>query len=140
VGGAVQAGSQLQIEPCDGRAGQVFELIRQMGVAEPTNHTAAELFGWIQIGAMEAPVGGQAAPDRFRRLSRFDLPGSDIANFATASDRGRSCAIACAGNAACRAFTWVQPGAQQPQAWCWLKNGVPAPVANGLTVSGIVRP
>jgi hypothetical protein len=140
VGGAVQDGAQLQLEPCDGRPGQSFQLIRQMGVADPQNQTAADLFGWIQIGARELPIGGQAAPDRFRRLSRFDLPGSDIANFQTANDRGRSCAIACAGNAQCRAFTWVQAGAQFDQPWCWLKEAVPVPVANGKMVSGIMRP
>lgn len=140
VGGAVQEGSQIQTEFCDGRPGQTFQLIRQGGVADPQNHAAADLFGWLQIGSIEFPVDGQAAPDRFRRLSRFDLPGSDIANFATASDRGRSCAVACARNGACRAFTWTQPGSQQAEAWCWLKNSVPQPVANGKFVSGIVRP
>lgn len=136
VGGAVQEGAQLQIEPCDGRAGQVFQLTVLGGVAEPTNQDAADRFGWVQIGT----VTGSNASDRFRRLGGIDLPGSDIANFTTAADSGRACAIACAGNRQCRSFTWVRPGVQNDAAMCWLKNSVPYVTLNGQTVSGIVRP
>ncbi len=142
VGGAVQAGSQLEVQPCDGRAGQQFQLTLQIGVAEPTNHTAAEAFGWINIGQVNDIENGVGAPDRFRRLSGLDLGGSDIrAGFWTENDRGISCARQCARESQCRAFTWVQIGAQDPDhAICWLKNGMPAPTPNPDTVSGILRP
>lgn len=140
--GAVEDGAQMQMEQCDGRPGQSFQLVLQMGLAEPTNQTAADKFGWIQIGQTVNTESGNGAPDRFRRLSGLDMAGSDLApGFVTENDRGLSCARACAANGQCRAFTWVQPGAQDPaRAMCWLKNGVPSPSPNRDTVSGIVRP
>lgn len=141
VGGAVQDGAQLQMEPCDGRPGQLFQLTLQMGLAEPTNHAAAELFGWVNIGQVNNLENGPGAPDRFRRLGGLDLAGSDIESFFTDADLGMSCARQCARNSQCRSFTWVQPGAQHPdRAMCWLKNGLPAPTPNPDTISGILRP
>ena len=36
----------------------------------------------------------------------------------------------------CKAWTWVDPGVQNAKAMCWLKNSVPAPVANLHATSG----
>jgi hypothetical protein len=133
VGGSIQSGSQLQMENCDGRPGQIFHLVPLGGVADGPNQSAAELFGWFQ-------AGGGGGLDRFRRLSGLDLAGSDYSSQDDANDRGRSCAAKCVRDNQCRAFTWVQPGVQGSSAKCWLKNGIPEPTANSNVISGIVRP
>lgn len=68
-----------------------------------------------------------------------DRPGQDYKNF----DLGTSiagfdpCKSACAADANCKAWTFVKPGVQGPQARCWLKSGVPPPRPNGCCVSGV---
>jgi hypothetical protein len=69
-----------------------------------------------------------------------DLPGSDYRSFATANDGGGQCLATCLRDSVCRAWTWVRPGIQGPAARCWLKNGVPAFIADSNTNSNVVRP
>jgi hypothetical protein len=64
-----------------------------------------------------------------------DRPGFDIANLTVAGPT--QCLQACDNNSACRAFTFVNPGVQGPQARCWLKNVAPAPRANACCTSGV---
>lgn len=135
-GGNMSPGTQLVMEPCDGRAGQVFAFTRTGPVIDGPNQQAADRFGWMPVRGGDAFL----QPDRFRRASGIDMPGQDIASMTTANDRGQQCAVACAANAQCRAFTWVQAGVQGDQPMCWLKNGLPGQVPNSNTVSGILRP
>ena len=51
-------------------------------------------------------------------------------------DTPSACRSLCAGEAECRAYTWVKPGAIEPQAICCLKNAVPPPTRNENCVSG----
>ena len=48
-----------------------------------------------------------------------------------------ACRSLCAGEAECRAYTWVKPGAIEPQAICCLKNAVPGATRNDNCVSGV---
>jgi hypothetical protein len=66
-----------------------------------------------------------------------DRPGSDIRNFDLPRADPDLCQRACADNPACRAFTFVRPGVQGPNARCRLKNDVPRAVPNGCCVSGV---
>ena len=66
-----------------------------------------------------------------------DRPGSDYKNFDLNSPDPSLCQQACAGDPNCKAFTFVKPGIQGPNARCWLKNTVPAPVSNTCCTSGV---
>jgi hypothetical protein len=69
-----------------------------------------------------------------------DRGGSDYNNFDLPEARPELCEAACARDYLnCRAYSYVVPGAQGPNARCWLKNGVPSPSANSAVVSGVNR-
>jgi hypothetical protein len=61
--------------------------------------------------------------------------GGDYTSRVLAS--AEQCQSACAGEAQCKAWTWVKPGVQGPQAKCWLKNSVPVASKNNCCVSGV---
>jgi hypothetical protein len=63
--------------------------------------------------------------------------GSDIANFDLPSANPAMCQQSCADNAACRAWTYVNPGVQNAHARCWLKNTAPVETADACCTSGI---
>jgi hypothetical protein len=67
----------------------------------------------------------------------IDRPGSDIANIALTEANPAICQQQCADNASCRAWTFVNPGVQGPQARCYLKGTMPVEVANACCTSGI---
>lgn len=66
-----------------------------------------------------------------------DRPGSDYNNFDLPTPNPQLCSDACARDARCAAFTYVNPGVQGPNARCWLKNPVPAAHASSCCVSGV---
>jgi hypothetical protein len=66
---------------------------------------------------------------------RTDRPGSDYANFVT--DSWKNCESTCANDQKCAAWTYARAGLQGPRGHCWLKAGVPHPVDNPQTVSGV---
>jgi len=48
------------------------------------------------------------------------------------------CEESCAGNAACKAWTYVAPNTTQgPQPHCWIKSGIPLPQANACCTSAV---
>jgi hypothetical protein len=108
----------------------------------PTVLVPGQISGLAKVAPSEAHVKAPEAPTKTRAPAAPDLekgldrPGSDYKNFAL--DGGpEQCQQACTSDANCRAFTWVRPGLQGPQAQCWLKSGVPVSVANGNCVSGV---
>jgi hypothetical protein len=70
-----------------------------------------------------------------RTEDRTDRPGSDYRNFDT--DSWKTCEATCAGDGKCAAWTYARAGFQGPRGRCWLKVGVPHPVDNEHTVSGV---
>jgi hypothetical protein len=64
-------------------------------------------------------------------------PGQDYRNFDLLAADPALCQRACTGDSQCRAFTYVKPGVQGRSARCWLKTGVPDPIANNCCVSGV---
>ena len=67
----------------------------------------------------------------------IDRSGSDYRNFDLVATDPNLCADACARDAKCRAFTYVNRGVQGPSARCWLKGSVPAAAANPCCTSGV---
>lgn len=66
----------------------------------------------------------------------IDRAGSDIDHFIQASADPNVCRDACYANENCRAFTYVNPGVQGPQAHCWLKGSIPDFSSNPNCTSG----
>lgn len=66
-----------------------------------------------------------------------DLQGMDYKNFDLSSPDPNLCAQECYNDSQCKAFTYVKPGCQGPNARCWLKNGVPAATSNECAISGV---
>lgn len=67
----------------------------------------------------------------------LDRPGMDYKNFDLAKPDPQLCESSCAGEAQCKAWTYVNPGWQGPKPRCWLKNNVPATVVNTCCNSGL---
>lgn len=66
-----------------------------------------------------------------------DRAGIDYTNFSLASPQPDLCLAACAKDPQCKAYTYVKPGVQGPQAKCWLKSGRPTAASNTCCTSGI---
>jgi hypothetical protein len=69
--------------------------------------------------------------------ANIDRPGSDISNIVLPSPIPEICQQQCADNASCRAWTYVNPGVQGPQARCYLKGSMPLETGNNCCTSGI---
>lgn len=135
-GAQLRAGVALTLETCGNRGGQRFEIVGQQGdVQTIDNVEAVEEFGWMRL------TNPRVVPARYRSMPGQNLPSGDYtAGIATVNDRGAACAQACADDAQCKGFTWVDPRARGGTAMCYKKNALNAPVADNFTYSGIVRP
>lgn len=94
------------------------------------------------------PASVPARPSSTAFTSPFaqgiDIPGSDYRNVAlnpspTNKDANspNACQNLCVIEDRCKAWTWVKPGIQGPNAMCWLKAAVPGPINNPNTDSGV---
>jgi hypothetical protein len=68
-------------------------------------------------------------------VNRF---GQDYRSFEMGEARPELCREACIHEAQCRAFSYVKPGVLGTQARCYLKSGVPAPVPDAGSDSGVI--
>jgi hypothetical protein len=87
------------------------------------------------------PAGTSAAQELQENIDR---PGHDIDNFDLNPPPPNSligpvasCQIRCEQRGDCKAWTFVKPGVQGPNARCWLKNAIPTAVANNCCTSGV---
>ena len=85
--------------------------------------------------AVSATATGPAYPASNLEWN-VDRPGGDYRSFDLPAANPGECQAACMNEAPCMAFTYVNPGAQGPNARCLLKSAVPAPVAQTCCVSG----
>ncbi len=67
----------------------------------------------------------------------IDRSGSDYKSFDLGDSDPALCRSSCDGEAACKAWTYVKPGAQGPKARCWLKHDVPKASPDACCVSGV---
>ncbi|MBT1512485.1 hypothetical protein KIP88_18440 [Bradyrhizobium sp. SRL28] len=86
--------------------------------------------------AFSGIAGTASAQDGPRQNT--DRPGNDFRNVALRGNSG-DCLELCRRTRGCRAWTFVKPGVQGTSARCWLKNVVPAAVANACCTSGVIR-
>ena len=73
----------------------------------------------------------------FAAESNTNRGGSDYRSFSLTQPDFLQCERACAGEAQCKAWTYVRPGIQGANAKCWLKHAVPAATASGCCISGV---
>jgi hypothetical protein len=69
--------------------------------------------------------------------TNFDRPGSDYLSSPVASGDPADCALVCERDKRCRAWSFNYPIDISLSAVCWLKNSVPARVADSCCVSGV---
>ena len=74
------------------------------------------------------PAGAQA---------NFDRPGGDYLSAPVPSGDPAECALLCERDRHCRAWSFNYPNEVSHTAVCWLKNSVPARVADDCCVSGV---
>ena len=67
----------------------------------------------------------------------IDRLGSDYRDFDLPQPGYEACRDGCAGEASCKAYTYVKPGIQALNARCWLKSSVADPVPSPYCVSGV---
>ena len=72
--------------------------------------------------------------------TNIDRRGSDYRSFKLASPDPGACQNACRNEGQCKAWTYVNPGVQGPEARCWLKNRIPGPTQSTCCTSGVERP
>jgi hypothetical protein len=78
-----------------------------------------------------------ALVESFALETNTDRPGMDYDSFDLGSANPSLCEQACNSDPDCRAFTYVKPGVQGPNAKCWLKNGIPAATPSDCCDSGV---
>src|SRR5262245_51200379 len=99
----------------------------------------------LMIGCVALPLQGQTSTATATFVGSFssendtDRPGlgSDYSNFDLSEASPLPCQLACLNDARCRAFTYVKPGVQGPNARCWLKSSVPAARPSTCCISGV---
>lgn len=69
--------------------------------------------------------------------TNIDRAGIDYTSFNLSNPLPDLCLAACAKDSKCKAYTYVKPGIQGPQARCYLKSGRPSPSSNTCCTSGI---
>jgi PAN domain len=83
---------------------------------------------------------GVIEPRHGTREFAVDRAGGDLHNFDVAADpAGETCKTACDGEPRCRAWTYVRPGYQGPNAHCYLKDRVMPPRHRPCCISGVER-
>jgi hypothetical protein len=101
-------------------------------------------FARLTTAAAANTVGQQRDHDYAALLRPFqmdtDRPGGDYTNFELrGAGDPEDCAFACGRDVRCKAFTYVRPGIQGPNARCWLKSSVPNAVAFPGVIAGVKR-
>ena len=86
-------------------------------------------------------VGDATTPSVTRAIDQdADRVGEDYVGYNMANLQPDFCQQSCIDDRQCRAWTYVRPGTQGPQARCFLKKQVPALTQANCCVSGVVRP
>jgi hypothetical protein len=69
--------------------------------------------------------------------ANFDRPGGDYQSLPMPSGDPAECALVCERDRRCRAWSFNYPNEISHAALCWLKNSVPARIADDCCVSGV---
>ena len=93
-----------------------------------------------QLRAWSATLAGLAvlsAAPQAAAQTNFDRPGGDYMSVPIPTGDPADCALQCERDRRCRAWSFNYPTDPAVGAVCWLKNTVPARVADSCCVSGV---
>lgn len=106
------------------------------GQFEWSDRAASLVVSWRGPALLLGPPGLRfSETGLFTIYPGSDMPGKDYRAFPL-EGTPEVCEKACAGEANCKAFTWVRPGLQREQAVCWLKSEAPQATPKSGLVSG----
>ncbi|KAB2863892.1 MAG: hypothetical protein F9K43_18530, partial [Bauldia sp.] len=107
----------------------------------PAGGVEASMRGMFRLLFMVVAVAGFVGAAASAPMEpNTDRPGADFTSFnLPAGSNPAQCQQMCEADGQCKAWTFVNPGVQSPQARCWLKSSVPAPQPDNCCTSG-VRP
>jgi len=100
-------------------------------------HQTIHLAGAVEAGEEKKGDVDVDQPD-VTVESATDRPGADYRDYEMTDPDPSKCALDCAGDAKCRAYTFVKPAGGKPGR-CRLKNRPAAKVASGCCVSGVKK-
>ena len=107
----------------------------------PFGHVGVAAVNSDEMNALQlGPVLLNAFYEATRKTFEKDVSrnGSDIANFNLPDPDPEVCRDRCNDNAACKSWTYVEPGIQDPSsARCWLKDDIPAQSTQVGRISGV---
>ncbi|KUF08814.1 PAN domain-containing protein [Pseudoponticoccus marisrubri] len=75
---------------------------------------------------------------RHSHVVNVNIPGRDLQTGIPVPDTG-TCALLCAADTRCAAWTYVNPGVQADSAMCWKKGDVPPGRVDECCTSGLAR-
>ena len=116
-----------------GEAPQDARLRYQMGASDSCKTIYS--YKWVPDNSGQG-AGNTSPKSGITTELNTDRYGSDY-KCLRGIDSPSACRSICADESECRAYTWVKPGAIEPQAICCLKNAVPGPTRNENCVSGV---
>ena len=92
------------------------------------------LLAWLGTLVLFAAITSQQPA---QAQASFDRPGGDYQSSPVPSGDPAECALLCERDRRCRAWSFNYPNEASHTAVCWLKNSVPARVADDCCVSGV---
>ncbi len=124
--------------PCQGVNLKAASSGTSIGFAFGVGHNTATGGVNVTTGKKPSSTASSAPKMTFRIEQAVNRHGSDYRDFEMAAKDGfELCQKACADDAKCLAFTFVNAGVQGTAPHCWLKNTVPPAYPDTTCVSGV---
>lgn len=111
----------------DSRSGQITGDLLTVELNAEISKKSNSIETTSKLAKRPFSVGLEPSTNRF---------GSDYAGFDLAAADPEGCRATCAGDDACRAYTYVKPGIHGSEPRCYLKNAVPPATPDDCCVSG----
>ena len=133
----LKAGEQLYSQ--GGRLSPVSRLDARVWDSAIAGRSVPGVEAFANAVSTEGQANGGQGVSAVGMEFKTDRPGSDYKNFDLPRASPELCRDACASDPNCRAFTYVRPRIQGPNARCWLKSGVPTAASSDCCVSGVKK-
>ncbi|HYV48943.1 MAG TPA: cytochrome c oxidase assembly factor Coa1 family protein [Myxococcaceae bacterium] len=142
-GGVTQVGAHVALNGPKGEGTLIFSAVehdkeitfQQLDVV--VGHQAFHLAGAVEEGGEKKGDVDIDRPDVTVEAAT-NRPGGDYRDYEMADPDASKCALDCAGDAECKAYTFVKPSGGKPGR-CRLKNRPAAKVASDCCVSGVKK-
>ncbi len=105
----------------------------------PQMHRIQSLTLCLVVVCLLVPVSANGQSVAFDIERNVNRGGSDLSSSDIPNNDFYTCVAKCRDNVNCKAFTYVNPGVQGPNARCWLKSAVSASTSNSCCISGVKK-